>query len=41
MSTTLEQMNTSIDKEHKELLKKHKTLEEGIEEQLISNHSKE
>ena len=41
MSTTLEQMNTSIDKEHKELLKKYKKLEEGIEEQLISNHSKE
>ena len=41
MSISLEQLNTSIDKEHKELLKKYKKLEEGIEEQLISKHSKE
>lgn len=41
MSISLEQLNTSIDKEHKDLLKKYKKLEEGIEEQLISNHSKE
>ena len=40
MSISLEQLNTSIDKEHKELLKKYKKLEEGIEEQLISKHSK-
>ena len=34
MSISLEQLNTSIDKEHKELLKKYKKLEEGIEEYL-------
>ena len=41
MSISLEQLNTSIDKEHKELLKKYKKLEEGIEEQSISKYSKE
>ena len=41
MSTTLEQMNTSIDKEHKELLKDYQEIEKSIDKQLISAFARE